>query len=221
MLYDELSIDHRIHLHRRVAEALEQIAPELDRYYAEVAHHFALAAPALGCQAVASGARPSARWPSWHTRTRRASTRWPTAHERQPGADALVRCELLLGLADAQASTNDMISAKDTFVSGRLARSAGAEQLARRRARLRRQLVTLPADDARIVPLLEEALVAVGENGGALRARLLARLGGAGRRPSLSLDAVNLARRLDDPRRSRGQCGAAWSSSGGRTTSTG
>ena len=48
-LYDELSTDHRIHLHRRVAEALEAIhAPELDRYYAEVAHHFFLAAaPAL------------------------------------------------------------------------------------------------------------------------------------------------------------------------------
>jgi DNA-binding SARP family transcriptional activator len=205
VLYDELSMNHRIRLHRDVAEALEAFhAPELDRYFAEVAHHFFLAAPGgSAAQAVDYAARAAERAVAElaYEEAARLYAMAVTAHELEPGADALVRCELLLGLAAAQASTNDMISAKDTFVrAADIARSAGApEQLARAALGYGGSIVPLPADDARIVPLLEEALAAVGENGGVLRARLLARLAGAGRRPSLSLDAVDLARRLDDP----------------------
>jgi hypothetical protein len=57
----------------------------------------------------------------------------------------------------------------------------------------------VPGDDARVVPLLEEALAGVGENDGVLRARLLARLACAELRRSCALEAVDLARRLDDP----------------------
>jgi DNA-binding SARP family transcriptional activator len=205
VLYDELSINHRIRLHRGVAEALEAFhAPELDRYLAEVAHHFFLAAPGgSAAQAVDYAARAAERAVAElaYEEAVRLYAMAVTAHELQPGADALARCELLLGLAAAQASINDMISAKDTFFrAADIARTAGgSEQLARAALGYGGSLVSLPADDARIVPLLEEALVAVGENGGALRARLLARLAGAVRRPSLSIDAVDLARRLDDP----------------------
>jgi hypothetical protein len=124
-----------------------------------------------------------------------------TAHELQPGANAQARCELLLALAAAQASSNDMISAKETFVrAADVARSAGsAGQLARAALGHGGSMVALPADDARVVPLLEEALAAVGENDGVLRARLLARLACADLRPSCGREAVDLARRLDDP----------------------
>lgn len=47
MLYDELPAPRAMTLHRRVGEALESIyAAELDPHAAELAHHFALAAPA-------------------------------------------------------------------------------------------------------------------------------------------------------------------------------
>jgi DNA-binding SARP family transcriptional activator len=205
VLYDELSPNHRMRLHGAVAEALEAIrGPERDRHLAELAHHFFLAASAgSDSRAVDYAARAAERAVAElaYEEAARLYEMAVMAHERQPGADALVRCELLLGLAGAQASANDMISAKDAFVrAADVARSAGlAEQLARAALGYGGSIVALPADDARIVPLLEEGLAGVGENGGVLRARLLARLACADVRPALSLEAVHLARRLDDP----------------------
>ena len=205
VLYDELSIDDRVRLHCAVAEALEAIhAPELDRRLAELAHHFFHAAPGgSAAKAVDYAARAAERAVAElaYEEAGRLYEMAVTAHELQPGADALVRCELLLGLGAAQASANDMISAKETFVrTADVARSRDlADQLARAALGYGGSIVALPADDARMVPLLEGALVAVGQNGGVLRARLLARLACADVRPSCGLEAVDLARRLDDP----------------------
>ena len=205
VLYDELSLNDRTRLHRAVAEALEAIhGPERDRHLAELAHHFFLAGPAdSDGRAVDYAARAAERAVAElaYEESARLYTMAVTAHERQPGADARVRCGLLLGLAAAQASANDMISAKETFVrAADVARGDDmAEQLARAALGYSGSIIVLPADDVRIVPLLEKALAAIGENGGVLRARLLARLAGARRRPGLSLEAVGLARRLDDP----------------------
>ena len=164
--------------------------PELDRHVAELAHHFFLAAPGgSAAKAVDYAARAAERAVAElaYEEAARLYEMAVTAHELQPGADALVRCELLLALGAALASANDMISAKETFVrAADVARSGGmADQLARAALGYGGSMVPWPADDARIVPLLEEALVAVGENGGVLRARLLARLACADQRPSL------------------------------------
>jgi class 3 adenylate cyclase len=205
VLYDELAATRRLRLHGRVGEALEAIhAAELEPRLAELAHHFLLAAPAgSAAKAVDYAARAAERAVAElaYEEAARLYEMAVMAHGLQPGADAPVRCELLLGLGAAQASAGDMIAAKDTFVrAADVARSAGmAEQLARAALGLGGSHVTLPPDDARVLPLLEEALAAVGENGGVLRARLLARLACAAQRPSLSLDGVDLARRLDDP----------------------
>jgi class 3 adenylate cyclase len=205
VLYDELAATRRMRLHGRVGEALEAIhAAELEPRLAELAHHFLLAAPAGAAAKAVDYAARAAKRAVDELAYEEAAALYEMAvmaHELQPGAGALVRCELLLGLGAAQASANDMFAAKDTFVrAASVARGAGlAEQLARAALGLGGSLVALPADDARIVPLLEEALAAVGENGGVLRARLLARLACADVRPSCGLDAVDLARRLDDP----------------------
>jgi DNA-binding SARP family transcriptional activator len=205
VLYDELSMNHRTRLHRAVAEALEAIhGPERDRHLAELAHHFCLADPTgSDGRAVDYAARAAERAVAElaYEEAARLYRMAVRAHERQLGADARVRCELLLGLAAAQASANDMIAAKETFVRAADVARGGdmAEQLARAALGYGGSMIVLPADDTRILPLLDEALTAVGENGGVLRARLLARLAGARRRPTLSLEAVDLARRLDDP----------------------
>jgi DNA-binding SARP family transcriptional activator len=205
VLYDELPMNHRRRLHLAVAEALEAIhAPELDRHVAELAHHFFLAAPGGSApRAVDYAARAAERAVAElaFEEAARLYEMAVTAHELQPGADARVRCELLLRLGAAQACANDMVSGKETFVRAADVARGGdmAEELARAALGYGGSFVALPADDARMVPLLEEALAAVGENGGVLRARLLARLACAGLRPSLGLKAVDLARRLDDP----------------------
>jgi len=205
VLYDELSTSHRTRLHLAVAEALEAIhAPELDRHLAELAHHFFLAAPRGSApRAVDYAARAAERAGAElaYEEAARLYQMAVTAHERQPGADARVRCELLLGLGAAQASANDMVLGKATFVRAADVARGGdmAEQLARAALGYSGSIVVLPADDARTVPLLEEALAAVADDGGVLRARLLARLACAGLRPCLGLQAVDLARRLDDP----------------------
>jgi hypothetical protein len=61
-------------------------------------------------------------------------------------------------------------------------------------------------DDRRLIPLLEEALVEVGDSNAELRALLLARLAGAMRdeldpapRDRISREAVEIARRLGNP----------------------
>jgi hypothetical protein len=205
VLYDELAATRRMRLHGGVGEALEAIhGAELEPRLAELAHHFLLAAPAgTAAKAVRYSTRAADRAVAElaYEEAARLYQMAVTAHELQPGADAQARCELLLALAAAQASSNDMISAKETFVrAADVARSAGsAGQLARAALGYGGSMVALPADDACIVPLLEEALAAIGENDGVLRARLLARLACADVRPSCGLEAVDLARRLDDP----------------------
>lgn len=154
--YDELAATRRTRLHGRVDEALEAIhAAELEPRLAELAHHFLLAAPAgTAAKAVDYSTRAAERAVAElaYEEAARLYQMAVMAHELEPGADALVRCELLLGLGAAQASSNDMVSAKDTFVrAAGVARGAGmAEQLARAALGLGGSLVMLPADDARM-----------------------------------------------------------------------
>jgi DNA-binding SARP family transcriptional activator len=220
VLYDDLSINQRMRLHRGVAEALEAIrGPELERHLAELAHHYFHAAPGdSAARAVDYAARAAERAVAElaYEEAARLYEMAVTAHELQPGADALVRCELLLGLAAAQASANDLIAAKDTFVrAADVARSGGmANQLARAAFGYSGGMVPWPADDARVIPLIEEALAAIGENGGFLRVRLLARLASLRRSCSGTVEAVELARRLDDPATLawalQARCALAW-----------
>jgi tetratricopeptide (TPR) repeat protein len=124
------------------------------------------------------------------------------------GAEAL-RCELLLALGEAQGRAGNAAAAKDTFLeAGELARRRGfSHQLARAAAGYGGRIVWARAgEDGRLVPLLEEALEALGDQDLDLRARLLARLSGAlrdevsrARRDAVSDEAVELARRIGRP----------------------
>ena len=143
---------------------------------------------------------------------------------RRPAPTRPVRCGLLLGLAAAQASANDMISAKETFVRAAdvaRARRACSSSWPAPRSATAAASSRCPADDARIVPLLEEALAALGENDGVLRAQAArpSRVRRpAGRREPRGGGARAAARRPRDAglgAARRGSC-----SSGGRTTST-
>ena len=205
VLYDDVSPGQRIRLHRAVAEALEAIhAAELEPHVAALAHHYFLAAPGGSASAARSYAVRAAERATAELAYEEAARLHMIAvkaHELDADADATTRGALLLGLAAAQASASDLIAAKETFArAADVARATGAaQQLARAALGSGGSLVALPADDTRGVLLLEEALAALGEDDGVLRARVLARLACADQRPPMSVEALEIARRLDDP----------------------
>jgi tetratricopeptide (TPR) repeat protein len=219
VLYNELPAPRAMTLHRRVGEALQSIyAAELDPHAAELAHHFAMAAPAgTAGEAVryASRAARRARDQLAYEESVRLYTTALRAHELQADADAETRCELLLALGDAQTRAGDTDAARQSFVrAADIARQAGwADRLARAALGYGGRFVWEP-DHERTQPLsrlLEEALDVLPEDS-LLRARVLARLACAAGsyrggpveprrqlREARSREAVELARRLDDP----------------------
>jgi tetratricopeptide (TPR) repeat protein len=125
----------------------------------------------------------------------------------QARPDDAERCQLLLDLAAATMAAGEPGEARARYEqAAELARRTGdGSQLARAAFGLGREFTAGSVDDLEI-GLLEEALTVLGEADSALRARVLARLAKAlqsapqpERRAQLSLTAVAMARRLDDP----------------------
>ena len=219
VLYDELPAPRAMTLHRQVAEALQSIyAAELDQHAAELAHHFAIAAPAgTVAEAVryATKAAERALDQLAYEESVRLFTTALHAHEVQLDADAETRCELLLALGDAQTWAGNMVAARQSLVrAADIARQAGwGDRLARAALGYGGRFVWEPDNDRNqpLSTLLDEALRALPEDS-LLRARVLARSACAAgwfsggpveaRRQLLdtrSREAVELARRLGDP----------------------
>lgn len=211
-LYDQLSAPRRLQLHRRLGEALEDLyAPDPEPHLAELAYHF--------FQAGAAGDVGKAVEYS-----RRAADRAMAVLAYEEGArfyqlalqslelgqrhEAPTRCDLLIELGDALAKAGNMQQAKQRFIAGaEIARSAAlSEQLARAALGYGgRHPFARAGPDTRLVPLLEEALSALGDEQSILRARVMGRLAAALRdqpslepRASLSREALDIARRLGD-----------------------
>jgi DNA-binding SARP family transcriptional activator len=213
-LYGDLATSERLRLHRRAVEALEQLfGAEGKAHLAELAYHSLEAAPGgdvdkaieystrAGDQAVSVLAYEEAA---------RLYEMALDALEMRPGANEPRRCELLLALGGAEARAGDLPRSKDTFAQAAdVARSLEApEQLARAALGYGGRWVWFRAGkDRRLIPLLESALDALPAGDDPLRAMLLARLAGAlrdhrvpERRASLTGEALEIARRVDDPR---------------------
>jgi DNA-binding SARP family transcriptional activator len=214
-LYDDISVARRAQIHRRIGETLEDLyGADPEPHLAELAHHFFLAGPRgdvdktidytrrAGDHAVALLAYEEA------VRHYQMALR---AFERRATKDESERGELLLALGDAQARSGDTPGSKQSFRDA--ADLPGApnrpDQLARAALGYGGRIVwEVFRDDEYLVPLLERALAALGKDDSPLRVMLLARLAGgplrdAGsppeRRAALSRDALEMARRLDDP----------------------
>jgi DNA-binding SARP family transcriptional activator len=207
-LYDGLKTTLRTELHHQVVEALEKLyREEPGPHLAELAHHAVSArsfdkglsyAQRAGDRALALLAYEEA------ARLYRLALQVLDLGELEDGG---ARCELLLGLGEAQARKGDAAASTTFLEAAQLARSAGfPEQLARAALGYGGRFVWMIAGrDENIVPLLEEALRGLGDEDSALRARILARLAGAlrdqpapERRAELSAEAVEIARRLGD-----------------------
>jgi DNA-binding SARP family transcriptional activator len=210
VLYEELAPGRRAQLERRVGEALEALYGEdTEPHLAELAHHFYRAVPVGGAdKAIDYSSRAGDRAAGLF-----AFEEAVRLYEMALAAtsDDVSRGELLLTLGEAQARAGDTPASKTTFrhAAELAASQRHAEQLARAAIGYGGRLIwDVSRDDEYLVPLLERALGALGEEDNALRVRVMARLAGgplreraedAGRRRSLGKQALEMGRRIGEP----------------------
>jgi DNA-binding SARP family transcriptional activator len=212
-LYDRLPTLRRVELHRRAGEALEALyGARRDPHLAELSYHFFEAAPGGEVDKAITYARRAGERALGLLAYEEAARLFELALQAldlRPPVDSHTRSTVLLSLGDAQAKAGHTPEAKRTFLAAAdLARAAALdENLALAALGYGGRFPWLRAgDDHQLVPLLEEALTSLGGEESALRVRLMARLAGALRdqpslepRASLAQEAVEIARRLDDP----------------------
>jgi tetratricopeptide (TPR) repeat protein len=212
-VYESLAPAERAELHRRIGEALEALhGGDRQAHVAELAHHFFLAAPGGGIDKAVDYCRRAAEQAARELAGEEAVGRYERALQALSlggPADAR-RCELLLALGEAQEQVGDFARARHTFGEA----AAIARRLGDRDALARAALgpggqwalkLTSSIFEKSDVPLLEEALGVVPAGDGALRSRLLARLGlslcfaGTSERGEVfSREGVDMARRVGD-----------------------
>jgi tetratricopeptide (TPR) repeat protein len=213
-LYQGLSAPRRRQLHRRVAEALEALyGADLEPHQlAELAHHFLQAAPGGDVdKAIDYALRAAERALSQvaYEESARLYRMALQALDLKEKPDEALRCELLLALGEAQNKAGERDKAGEAFYQAAgIAREMGAAELLARAALGRGGRYLLGeidlANDALLVPLIEEALNALSEQDNVLRARLLALLAALihqdspERGTSLSQEGVEMARRIGD-----------------------
>ena len=212
-LYESLPPSRRIELHRLAGEALEDMyAADLEPHLTELAHHFLAAAPAGDAAKAIDLAHRAGDRASRLLAREEAARLYELALSALPldrGADDVLECRLQLALGRARAGAGEMADARVAFLrAAELARRQDdAERLARAALGYSGQMVWGRAGgDPIVVPLLEEAVAGLGDEITVLRARLLARLGGAlrdepdpTRREEVGELAVSVARETGDP----------------------
>jgi hypothetical protein len=222
VLYEQLPIQARVQLHRRVGEEIERVhGTGSEAHLAELARHFAeVAVAGEAAKALAYASQAGERAMGMHAYEEAASQYRRALHAcRFAGPDELVRCELLLRLAAAQARAGNYRAAQDSCLQAAdIGRRIGApKQLARAALGFGERQVEGGLVNRQLVALLQEALDVLPAQDDPLRARLLARLSleltftdETSRTESLSLEAVAMARRLADPMALRSAIDARW-----------
>jgi tetratricopeptide (TPR) repeat protein len=226
VLYQEIPPARRARLHWRIATEMEDLyAASIDAHSAQLAHHYFEAisagpsvddAPVTGPTSLEKAelyARQAGEQSARSLAYEEASRHFRMAlqlQELRELKDDAARTDLLVLLGDADARAGDLDRARATFLrAGALARRSGsAGHLATAALGYGGRFLWVRAgSDVHLVPLLQDALVLLGGRDEHLRVRLLARLACAWRdspqhrehSAALSDEAVELARRLDDP----------------------
>ena len=214
----ELSTIRRAAMHRRIGEAIEELyASSIERHLAALARHFLLGA--RGGHDLAKAIEYAVRAADQATAALAYEEaaghceRALTALRRARSEDRATECALLLRLGDGYWRAGEVAKARDTFLEAAgLARSLGQPELLARAVigfggGLFRDWHTTNAPvSQQLVEMLEEALSVIGTEDSALRVRLLGQLSAAqynatsdDRRDALSNEAVEIARRMDNP----------------------
>jgi DNA-binding SARP family transcriptional activator len=211
-LYESIPAPRRVRLHRELGAALEMLySGNPEPHLAEVARHFLAGGTAVREKAIEYAKRAGDRAASQlaHEEAVRHYTSAIDVLDATGSGDADRASELLLSLGEALSRAGRSSEAKEM-----LRRAATLAERTGRPDRLARAAVeyggrfawSRASTDPFLVPLLERALSAIGEADNAERVKLLARLATAtrddpsrDRRVRIAEEAVQIARRLDDP----------------------
>ena len=187
VLYDDLPAARRPRLHRSIAEALEAVhSGNPEPHLAELAHHYLEAGSSVAEKAIEYSRRAGDRAAAQlgYEEAARHYTSALALLEASGSGDPNGTCELLLSLGEALSRAGSQPEAKQALrKAAALAERAGrSDQLARAAlASGGRFAWARAATDPLLVPLLERALAAVGQEESPARVRLLARLASARR----------------------------------------
>jgi DNA-binding SARP family transcriptional activator/tetratricopeptide (TPR) repeat protein len=212
-LHEEVGTGRRVALHARIGDVLEDFyAHDTEGHLGELAYHFFESLPGGDAERAIEYASRAGGHAVRLLAYEEAARLYRMAIA---GLDTTLvprderRCELLLALGDAEARAGNMPDAKEAFfAASEIARHHRLpEALARAAVGYGGRIVWARAGhDLRLVALLRDALAGLSPHDSPLRVRLLARLAGALRdepsletRAALSAEAVEMARRLDDP----------------------
>jgi tetratricopeptide (TPR) repeat protein len=222
-MYEDLSPLRRMELHRTVGRALESVfSSDPDPYLSAIAHHLTQSAPLGDTEAaVAYSTRAgnrAARLLAYEEAAKLYATALQTLSAEEATSEE--RCRLLLRLGDARARSADTQAAKLAFeAAAAIARRLDDPELLAWvalgyvtsaepvRLGFGGLLITAMFDEGPTgIGLLEEALAALPDQDGPLRARVLARLATAlypttrnERRLDFAREAFEMALRLGDP----------------------
>jgi AAA ATPase domain len=206
----ELTTAERIRLHREVGEALEEVHGDDPEHLAELAHHFAEAAPGGDAERALGYAARAGREAMRVLAYERATELFELALDvsEQLPFDLERHADLMVSLGTALTRAGDPSARDKLLAAAEAARSVNkAELLAQAALGIHVFNLSPGVPDDAAVALLEEALERIGPEGSVLRARLLARIatalyyrfGTAERRNAMVTEAVSMARRLGDP----------------------
>ena len=206
-LYDRLSVLRRAELHLRIAQALEAVdQPQHGRVLADLAHHFAAAAPIGGAAQAVEYNLLAAKAASAALAYDEATVRLRTA--LQMGVpDERRRAEILLDLGTALFRAGRSLDSLQSFrQAAEIARDLGeGELLARAAIGFETSCWRPGLTDEGARELLQEASAALAREDSTLRVGLLASLaralefeGDSDQAALARADAIAMARRIDD-----------------------
>ncbi|MBW2289732.1 MAG: AAA family ATPase [Deltaproteobacteria bacterium] len=212
-IYDALPTLDRVHLHERIAVALEtfhdgHLAPRA----AELAYHYYEAIASAGVDRAIAYSLEAARWADSRLAYEDVPEHYRRALlllEQQSPADPMEQGRLLITLGESEIRAGEREEAQETFKSAvTIARELSEPDLLAKAALGLAPgffAIEVGVYDPVLVSLLEEALRELPPGDSAIRAQVIARLsvalgwsGQEDRRFRLSHEGVSMARRVDD-----------------------
>jgi len=210
-LYGDVPTAQRQSLHLGIARRIEaDRRGAIDRHLTELAHHYARSLPLGPVEKAVEFAHRGAQHAEAVLAYEEAARLYEAAVaalETMTPVDETLRCDLLLGLGESAYGAGRFDRTREAFqrAADSARRLGGCERLARAALGFGMPPIAPYTVDGHLVALLEDALAALGDADGTLRARVLARLGAelhwSADRPrgaTLSREAVEMARRLGE-----------------------
>jgi class 3 adenylate cyclase len=208
-LYDDMSAARRARLHERVGQALEELCgDDPGSRIGQLAHHFAAAVrPSSPSKVIEYAARAGRRAIEQlaPAEGRRWFERGLEMLTQTPNGDQHMRCELLIGLGEAQRQSGHPDFRRTLLDAAEIARGSGdGERIARAVLATSRGFGSVARPDDELIGLLRAAADALAEDD-PRRARVLALLASeltftteVSRRRALVEQALELARKTED-----------------------